>query len=206
MIRTWIFAAVAIAALTFAPSQAQAGLVPLQVSVTPDAGMYRFTYAVALPTDAVLRPGDYFTIYNFDGFVAGSAVANGSVYSSNWTFSTNNVGPTPQGVGPADNPSIPNLTWTYNGPVINLNASLGSTGLGNFWALSQYPDTTQSWFTASTGTVYGITDSNITPTTVPVPTAPPPGVPEPATLLLAGLGLPLIAVFRKQKFALSRSS
>jgi len=200
MMRNWILSAVAVAAMTFAPSQAKAGLVPIQVSVMPDAGMYRFTYAVALPTDAVLRPGDYFTIYNFDGFVAGSAVSNGSVYSNDWSFSSANLGPTPDGVGPTDDPSIPNLTWTYTGPVINLDASLGSTGLGNFWALSQYPNTTNSWFTASTGTVSGLTDNNITPTTVPVPSAPPPGVPEPATLILAGLGLPLVAMFRKRKF------
>jgi len=134
MMRNWILSAVAVAAMTFAPSQAKAGLVPIQVSVMPDAGMYRFTYAVALPTDAVLRPGDYFTIYNFDGFVAGSAVSNGSVYSNDWSFSSANLGPTPDGVGPTDDPSIPNLTWTYTGPVINLDASLGSTGklLGAF--------------------------------------------------------------------------
>lgn len=199
--RKWISAAVAVAALTFTTArEAQAGLVAGPVSVTPEGGMYRYTYAVVLPTDAVLRPGDYFTIYNFDGFVPGSAVANGSIYSNDWVFSSSNTGPTPTGVGPTDNPAIPNLTWTYQGPAININSSIG---LGNFWALSQYPDTTQSWFTASTGTTSGNTDNNITPTTVPVPTAPPPGVPEPATLLLAGLGLPLAAFFRRRKIVAS---
>ena len=92
---------------------------------------------------------------------------------------------------PSDNATIPNLTWTYTGAEINIDASVG---LGNFWALSQYPDTTSSWFTASTGSSTGETDENITPTTVPVPKAPDPtpGVPEPATLVLAGLGFPLI--------------
>jgi hypothetical protein len=196
----WISTAVAVAALLFASAeQAQAGLIPLQVSVTPDAGMYRYTYAVKLPTDAVLRPGDYFTIYDFDGFVPGSATASGSPYSGDWTFSSSPTGPTPAGVGPTDNPSITNLTWTYNGSQIGLNASLG---LGNFWALSQYPTTKDSWFTASTGTTSGVTDNNITPTTVPVPSAPPPGVPEPATLLLAGLGLPFAAILRRRKAAI----
>jgi len=157
--------------------------------------MYRYTYAILLPTNAVLRPGDYFTIYNFDGFVPGSAVVDGTPYAANWSFATSNVGPTPAGVLPTDNPLIPNLNWTYNGAQLGLDSSLG---LGNFWAMSLYPTTTDSWFTAQTGTVSGATDNNITPTTVPVPTAPPPGVPEPATLVLAGLGLPLLALVRKR--------
>jgi hypothetical protein len=120
-------------------------------------------------------------------------MASGNLTSSNWTFSTAGVGPTPTGISaPADNPNIPNITWTYNGPVIQ-----GSqTGLGNFSAVSIYPYTTQSWLTAVTGTTYGIADSNITPTSVPVPTAPPPGVPEPATLVLAALGVPFFGLAR----------
>ncbi len=181
------------------PSSVRAGLVPVQVSVTPDAGMYRYTYAIVLPTDAVLRPGDYFTIYNFDGLIANTATASGAPDSASWTFSTSSLGPTPPGVTPDDNPNVANLTWTYNGPTINIDASVG---LGNFWADSLYPTTTDSWFAASTGTVSGTTDNNITTTTVPVPTAPPPGVPEPACLLLAGLGLPLLLAFRvRQKRA-----
>jgi hypothetical protein len=196
--RRWITAAVAAAAVLAAPGSARAGLIPVQVSVTPDGGNYRYTYAILLPTDAVLRPGDYFTIYDFDGFVPGSDMVSGTPDAPDWSFSANLTGPTPDGVSPSDNPAITNLTWQYNGEVINIDASLG---LGNFWAYSVYPDTTQSWFTASTGTSAGETDSNITPTTVPVPTAPgnpPPGVPEPTTLVLAGLGLPLAAALRRR--------
>ncbi|MBA4189145.1 MAG: hypothetical protein C0467_14200 [Planctomycetaceae bacterium] len=196
MMRKWISGVVAVVALAVGAGRADAGLIPYQVSVTPEAGMYRFTYAITLPTNAVLRPGDYFTIYNFDGYIPGSAVADGSPYSADFSFSTSNSGPIPTGVLPDDNPLIPNLTWTYTGPVIDISADIG---LGNFWAVSPYPDTTSSWFTATTGTATGSTDANITPTEVPVPTAPPPGVPEPTTLLLAGLGLPLVAVFRRRQ-------
>lgn len=197
--RRWISAAVVAATiLTVAPTRASAGLLPVQVSVTPEGGMTRFTYAIVLPTDAVLRPGDYFTIYDFDGFVPGSNVANGSPYSADWAFSSSNSGPVPAGLSPNDNPNIPNLTWAYTGPTIDIFASIG---LGNFWALSTYSDTTESWFTASTGTSVGGNDSNITPTVVPVPTGPPPAVPEPATLLLVGIGLPLAAALRRRNSA-----
>lgn len=195
--RRWMTAtALALSAVFAAPTTTHAGLVPVQVSVLPDGGMYRFTYAIVLPTNSVLRPGDYFTIYDFDGFVHGSQTASGSAYSANWTFSSSNTGQTPPGVLPTDNASIPNLSWTYTGAEINIDASIG---LGNFWALSLYPDTTDSWFTASTGTTGGIADNNITPTVVPVPKAPgqpPPGVPEPTTLALAGLGMPVIGLAR----------
>jgi hypothetical protein len=191
--RRWIIAtALAITAVLSVAAPARAGLIPVQVSVMPEGDLYRFTYAIVLPTDSVLRPGDYFTIYDFDGYVAGTNMASGSPYSLDWSFAADLVGPTPDGVMPVDNPTISNLSWTYTGTEISIDASIG---LGNFWALSLYPDTIDSWFTASTGTTAGETDSNITPTVVPVPKGPgtpPPGVPEPGTLVLAGLGLPLI--------------
>lgn len=193
--RHWIIAALVAAAMLGAASTARAGLIPVQVSVTPEGGNYQFTYAIVLPTDAVLQSGDYFTIYNFEGLVPGTATASGSINSSNWSFTTSNVGPTPAGVVPGDNPNIPNLTWTYSGPVIQG----GQTGLGNFAAVSIYPYTTQSWLAALTGTVYGLADANITPTQVPVPTAPPPGLPEPTTLALAALGLVVLGAVRWQR-------
>ena len=174
---------------------AQGGLLPVSVSVTPESSKYRFTYAIVLPTDSQLRAGDYFTIYDFAGYQEGSAVYSPSpeLMSSadDWTVVVQNVGSTPDLLLPGDDPSLPNLTWMYNGPTI----TTGQTGLGNFWAVSEYGETTDAPFTARTHrTSDGKFDSNITDTTVPVPVPPSPEIPEPTTLALTALGLPLLAL------------
>lgn len=198
--RTWIarlFAA-AVAVVVFA-LPARAGLLPVSVSVQPEAGNFRWTYSVVLPTDMKLQAGDYFTIYDFGGFVAGS----GSVLSpfpddtavALWSFSTNKQGPTPSRLNPQDDAGVDNLTWTYNGPTI----PAGKVTLGNFVATSLFEQTATSFFTATNPRAAGgEIDNNITETLVPVGqlNTPTPGVPEPATLALAGLGLPLIGAAR----------
>jgi hypothetical protein len=181
-------AAIAVAALA---SPVSAGIIPASVTITPEAGNYRWTYSVVLPTDMKLQAGDYFTIYDFGGLVPGS-----NSQPANWTFSTSLVGPVPPGLAPADNSTIDNLTWTYNGATI----PSGQVGLGNFWAVSTVGNSTTVAFTAqnpqaSTGQI----DRNIVDTIAPAPPShvpPASGVPEPTTLALAGLGLPLLSAAR----------
>jgi hypothetical protein len=184
-----LFAVGLLATLTlFTAPQARAGLLPVQVSVTPEGGNYRWTYAIVLPTDSMLQSGDFFTIYDFGGYVDGSVFA-----PDGWGVNINAIGSTPDRVNPVDDSSLLNLTFTYSGPTLNT----GQTGLGNFWAASTFSDSTDSFFTAQTHrTSDGRPDSNITETVVPVPVGAAPGVPEPATLALAGLGLPLVGAAR----------
>jgi hypothetical protein len=197
MLRRFIIPAVALC-LGLA-STAKAGLLPVSVSVTPESGKYRFTYAIVLPTESQLRSGDYFTIYDFAGYQDGSATYSPAPEvpgtENDWAVSISNLGTTPDMTLPSDSASLPNLTWTYNGPTMNA----GQTGLGNFWAVSIYGETTDAPFTARTHrTSDGKIDSNITDTTVPVPL--PPGLPEPATLVLSALALPLLALRRRIVF------
>lgn len=184
----------AVALVGFAATSARAGLLPVNVSVNPEGDNFRWTYNIVLPTDSQLRSGDYFTIYDFGGLVSTS-----NVQPDGWTFATSNTGPVPTGVDPHDSADLPNLTWTYSGPTIGS----GQIGLGNFWAVSKYQDSVDSFFTATTHrTADGRVDANITDTTVPVPTSGGGGTtltPEPTTLVLAGLGLPLLGVSRLRR-------
>jgi hypothetical protein len=183
----------AAAAVAVVGSQAVAGVLPTSVTITPEGGNFRWTYAIVLPTDMKLQSGNYFTIYDFAGYVPGGESA-----PDGWKLSTSNTGQTPDRLTPHDDAGITNLTWTYTGPTI----PSGQIGLGNFWAVSSLNQTGDGSFTAQTNrTSDGLVDRNITETLIPVINGGGhTGVtPEPATLALAGLGLPLVGLARLRR-------
>ena len=191
-LNNWIKKAVAAVAVAAGMiSSAQAGLLPTNVTTTPEAGNFRWTYAIVLPTDMKLQSGNYFTIYDFAGYVPGGESA-----PAGWALTTSNTGTTPSQLLPADDAAVTNLTWTYTGAT-----QFGQTGLGNFWAVSSLQNTAEDSFTALTNRASdGLADSNVTTTSVPTGSIiDPVGVPEPTTLALAGLGLPLVSLVRRMR-------
>jgi len=194
--RTWIMSLFAVGVVALAMNApVRAGLIPVSVTVQPEAGNFRWTYSVTLPTDMKLQSGDYFTVYDFAGYQNGTgkvtAAAPGldAASAANWSFSTALTGQTPAGLSPTDNPAIENLTWTYNGPTLT-----GQLGLGNFVATSLFQAQVSTNFTAINPRASdGSIDKNLTDTFAPTgEVGPPPQVPEPATLALLGIGLPLV--------------
>lgn len=169
---------------------AQAGLLPVAATVQTDGNNHRYTYGVVLTSDSTLRTGDFFTVYDFSGFIEGS-----NVQPEGFTFSSSATGSTPSGVVPTDT-ATQNLTWTYTGT----ETLTGQIGLGNFSAISTNAASDSSTaFAATTHRSDGQVDSNITETTAPSEVGPAAGVPEPASLALVGIGLPLAGFFYRRR-------
>lgn len=180
------------ALLAVVAAPARAGILPVSATVMPDGDNFRYTYGVVLTSDSSLHTGDFFTLYDFTGYVDASAVM-----PEGWAFSTSMTGGNPIGTVPGDNDTLPNMTFTYTAdPQLE-----GQLGLGNFSLISNKDETGTTAFTGrSHRQVDRAIDSNITDVLSPIGgidiTPPPPGVPEPATLVLFGIGLPLAGAAR----------
>ncbi len=145
---------------------ARADIIPTLNPTFPTAAIGGFTwnYATNVTVDQMVNTGDFFTIYDFGAFNAGS-----NLQPAGWTFSSSLVGTTPLTVLPTDNPSLLNLTWTYTGTTpIN-----GSAALGNFSVIAGTNQLTIADFAAeatrSTGPNAGTKIDNIGKVSVPIP-------------------------------------
>ena len=140
---------------------ARADIIPSFDSIIPNGSNFQFNYTATVTGDQRVETGDFFTIYDFNGLVPNSATM-----PANWSFSSLLIGVTPSRVNPPDDPTIPNITFTYTGttPII------GPAPLGTFSAVSNFGQSHPGYFAAE-GTLNfnGSKVDNVGVIPVPVP-------------------------------------
>ena len=155
-----------------------------------------WNYTIDIASGQQVTTGDFFTIYDFGPFIAGS-----NSQPSDWTFSSSLVTTAPPGTLPTDDPSLENLTWTYTGTTpISAGTILGSFSVAiATLQFEQLPSTRDASFAAmatrANGLDAGSKISNVGLIPVPVP------IPEPTTmslLALAGVGSAFRAIRRRK--------
>jgi hypothetical protein len=146
---------------------ARADIIPsitTATDITPvGGGNFSWNYSATLTQDENVVRHDFFTIYDFAGYVPG-----GNNQPVGWTFSAALIGTTPGKVTPIDNPHLFNLTWTYTG-----TTEIGPQSLGIFSAVSNTNLPRRGEFTAeatkNSGDLAGTKIDNIGNVAVPVP-------------------------------------
>ena len=163
MRKSFILGLVAIGATALV---ARGDIIPTLNPASPAAAVGGFTwnYATNVTLDQKVTTGDFFTIYDFGSFNAGS-----NIQPAGWAFSSSLVGTTPALVLPNDSGSLLNLTWTYTGTA----ELVGAQFLGDFSVIAESNQLRTSDFAAeatrSNGPNVGSKVDNIGRTSVPIP-------------------------------------
>jgi hypothetical protein len=136
-------------------------------SITGTNGSFTWNYSGTIFQGETITPGSFFTIYDFGNFSLGS-----NSQPTGWTFSTDVTGMTPIGTPTVkDDPSIPNLTWSYTGA----NPIAGNNTIGNLGIFSVITNTDQvrdgEFAGQAVSTSQGSTDFTQRNVGVPVPEA-----------------------------------
>jgi hypothetical protein len=144
--------------------------------------------ASSTPCTTAAACGSFFTIYDFEGYVAGSITA-----PAGWSTQVALTGLTNSTQNPADSGSVANLTFVYTGTSPLPGPIADMTG---FSAVSTFGQVnTGGTFTYQAAKLDGLVDAGIGSINVPLSSTP-----EPATTGLIALGLAGIALARR-KFA-----
>jgi len=182
-------AALAVGAFLAANGQnAHAGYNVTLGSIAPAGSNFTYTYNASITANQEqVVAGNFFRIYDFAGYVPGSAAA-----PANWAIAVANVNPTPPPnviLLHGDDPSISNITFTYTGAV----PLTGPVSLGNFTAQSTFSGSTLiNKDYAGQSTNVGTTPPSLIDSRGDV--AVPALVPEPAAVLSVGVGAILLGI------------
>jgi hypothetical protein len=178
-------------AIVCASGAAQASIIPVLASVTPDgSGDFVYSYTGTLAADQGVTNGSELVIFDFKGYVPDSITAPTADIATSIQMSTSL--PLPPGF--TDDPTIPNLVFTWIGPDFNTSgaapADIPFSGLS---AESTLSGMTFGAFSAlalkNSGAAAGTLTLNQGTVEVPA-VAVGGGVPEPAawSLMLLGFG------------------
>lgn len=173
----------------------RADIIPSFAGTSPGSGTNTvWNYSINITTDQQVTTGDFFTIYDFGPFIAGS-----NTQPAGWTFSSSLSASAPPNTNPPNDPTLADLTWTYTGSA-TIPTGTNLSGFSVMQATSQFqevPSTRNGYFAAQATrvTAEGSKISNVGQIPVPVP------VPEPTTLsllALAGAGSVLRKIRRRK--------
>ena len=171
---------------------AQAAIIPVYQSAVQDGSDYRWTYDASVGTGFQVEPGDYFTIYDFGGLDGNPQMPSG------WSYSTADVGPVPILLLPIDDPTIPNVTFTYTGST----AINGSDDIGLFSVDALGNQQVNAQWTSYSHRLGGDQDgefaSDIGSTVVPEQITNPNN-PEPATVGILAGGVGILGLRRQKR-------
>jgi len=175
---------------------ARAGLLPtltLNPPMSDGMGNFIYNYNVQLPSHFQVKSGDSFTIYDFQGYVDGSATVPFAGWSATVTTDTPPVGLSHSDV--TDDPTVPDIRYTYTGPTIVGEQFMVFTATSTSGIVWNPPDTIKNVASAIHNQSGGQANE-VTNTDVPmVKNNPNPQAPEPATLAMLGIGMPLLGAF-----------
>lgn len=166
------------------------------IDIAPETTIMNETDAQAMGRPHGSVHASYFTIYDFNGYVAGSAFA-----PADWDISVQATGETPAGVTVPDT-NVVNITFTYTGAQV-IGPATHFEGTGAFGAVSTMSATKSGgWYSAYTVKYNPPTSShpdNLTDQGARGHLVTPSAVPETSSLMLLLPGLvPLGVMIRRR--------